>query len=83
MERVDLWGLNETWATSKASQRLGGFYRRRGLRDALPAQYERTIVPSLDSWDDAYEDIVITGGDGRTVEYVDAVVWFQPAEEMG
>lgn len=42
----------------------------------------RTIVLSPDSWDDSYEDIVITGGDERTVEYVGTVVWFQPAEEM-
>lgn len=42
----------------------------------------RTIVLSPDSWDDRYEDIVITGEDGRTVEYVGTVVWFQPSEEM-
>ncbi|MBS5147327.1 MAG: LexA family transcriptional regulator [Collinsella intestinalis] len=42
----------------------------------------RTIVLSPDSWDDPYEDIVITGEDERTVEYVGTVVWFQPAEEM-
>lgn len=42
----------------------------------------RTIVLSPDSWDDSYEDIVITGEDERTVEYVGTVVWFQPAEEM-
>ncbi len=42
----------------------------------------RTVVLSPDSWDDCYEDIVITVGDGRTVEYVGTVVWFQPAEEM-
>ena len=42
----------------------------------------RTIVLSPDSWDDSYEDIVITGKDERTVEYVGTVVWFQPAEEM-
>lgn len=42
----------------------------------------RTVVLSPDSWDDCYEDIVITGEDGRTVEYVGTVVWFQPAEEM-
>jgi len=35
-----------------------------------------------DSWDDSYEDIVITGEGERTVEYVGTVVWFQPAEEM-
>lgn len=42
----------------------------------------RTVVLSPDSWDDCYEDIVITGEDGRTVEYVGTVVWFQPSEEM-
>lgn len=42
----------------------------------------RTIVLSPDSWDDSYEDIVITGEGERTVEYVGTVVWFQPAEEM-
>ncbi|MBD9104557.1 MAG: LexA family transcriptional regulator [Collinsella aerofaciens] len=42
----------------------------------------RTVVLSPDSWDDCYEDIVITVEDGRTVEYVGTVVWFQPAEEM-
>lgn len=42
----------------------------------------RTIVLSPDSWDDSYDDIVITGEDERTVEYVGTVVWFQPAEEM-
>ena len=42
----------------------------------------RTIVLSPDSWDDSYEDIVITGEDERTVEYVGTVVWFQPAEEI-
>lgn len=42
----------------------------------------RTVVLSPDSWDDCYEDIVITGEDGRMLEYVGTVVWFQPAEEM-
>ncbi len=42
----------------------------------------RTVVLSPDSWDDDYEDIVITGDDERTVEYVGTVVWFQPSEEM-
>ena len=42
----------------------------------------RTIVLPPDSWDDSYEDIVITGEGERTVEYVGTVVWFQPAEEM-
>ena len=42
----------------------------------------RTVVLSPDSWEDDYEDIVITGDDERTVEYVGTVVWFQPSEEM-
>lgn len=42
----------------------------------------RTVVLSPDSWDDCCEDIVITGEDGRMLEYVGTVVWFQPAEEM-
>lgn len=42
----------------------------------------RTVVLSPDSWDDCYEDIVLTGDDERTVEYVGTVVWFQPSEEM-
>ena len=42
----------------------------------------RTVVLSPDSWDDCYEDIVITVEDERTVEYVGTVVWFQPSEEM-
>lgn len=42
----------------------------------------RTVVLSPDSWEDDYEDIVITGDDDRTVEYVGTVVWFQPSEEM-
>ena len=42
----------------------------------------RTVVLSPDSGDDCYEDIVITGEDGRMLEYVGTVVWFQPAEEM-
>lgn len=42
----------------------------------------RTVVLSPDSWDDCYEDIVIAGEDGRMLEYVGTVVWFQPAEEM-
>ena len=42
----------------------------------------RTVVLSPDSWDDAYEDIVITAEAEHTVEYVGTVVWFQPAEEL-
>lgn len=54
---------------------------RDDVRAGASAQYGRTIVPSLGSWDDAYEDIVITGEDERTVEYAGIVVWFQPVEE--
>lgn len=42
----------------------------------------RTVVLSPDSWDEGYEDIVITAEDDRTVEYVGTVVWFQPSEEL-
>lgn len=55
----------------------GADYMMRRLYDT-----GRTVVLSPDSWDDCYEDIVITVEDGRTVEYVGTVVWFQPAEEM-
>ena len=42
----------------------------------------RTIVLSPDSFDDGYEDIVITSDSGHRVEFVGTVVWFQPAKEM-
>lgn len=42
----------------------------------------QTVVLSPDSWDEGYEDIVITAGDDRIVEYVGTVVWFQPSREM-
>lgn len=42
----------------------------------------QTVVLSPDSWEEGYEDIVITAGDERTVEYVGTVVWFQPSREM-
>lgn len=42
----------------------------------------KTVVLSPDSWDEGYEDIVITAGDERTVECVGTVVWFQPSREM-
>lgn len=42
----------------------------------------QTVILSPDSWEDVYEDIIITAGDERTVEYVGTVVWFQPSEEM-
>lgn len=42
----------------------------------------QTVVLSADSWEDGYEDIVITAASEHVVEYVGTVVWFQPAEEM-
>ena len=42
----------------------------------------RTVVLPPDSWDDCYEDIVMTRKDEHAVKYVGTVVWFQPAEEM-
>ena len=42
----------------------------------------QTVVLSPDSWEDGYEDIVLTAGDDRTVEYVGTVVWFQPSDEL-
>lgn len=42
----------------------------------------RTVVLPPDSWDDCYEDIVMTREDEHAVKYVGTVVWFQPAEEM-
>lgn len=42
----------------------------------------QTVVLSPDSWEEGFEDIVITAGDERTVEYVGTVVWFQPSKEM-
>lgn len=41
-----------------------------------------TLVLSPESWDEGYEDIVITAQDGRTVEFHGTVVWFQPSAEM-
>lgn len=41
-----------------------------------------TLVLSPESWDEGYEDIVITAQDGRTVEFHGTVVWFQPSKEM-
>ena len=41
-----------------------------------------TLVLSPESWDEGYEDIVITSADERTVEFHGTVVWFQPSEEM-
>lgn len=41
-----------------------------------------TLVLSPDSWEEGYEDIVIGGGDERTVEFQGVVVWFQSSKEM-
>lgn len=41
-----------------------------------------TLVLSPESWDEGYEDIVITSSDERSVEFHGTVVWFQPSEEM-
>ncbi len=41
-----------------------------------------TLVLSPDSWEEGYEDIVIGGGDERTVEFQGVVVWFQASKEM-
>ena len=41
-----------------------------------------TMILSPDSWDDEYEDIVITGEDDRMVRFEGVVVWFQASKEM-
>lgn len=41
-----------------------------------------TLVLSPESWDEGYEDIVITSADERTVEFHGTVVWYQPSAEM-
>ena len=41
-----------------------------------------TLVLSPESWDEGYEDIVVTASDDTTVEFHGTVVWFQPSEEM-
>ena len=40
------------------------------------------LVLSPDSWEDYYEDIVISDQEDHTVEYVGVVVWYQAAHEM-
>ena len=40
------------------------------------------IVFSPDSYNDKYDDIVITSSDDITVELAGTVVWFQPEKEM-
>ena len=39
------------------------------------------LVLSPDSWEEGYEDIVISGDD-HTVEFVGSVVWFQASGEL-
>ena len=41
-----------------------------------------TLVLSPESWDEGFEDIVISSSDERTVEFHGTVVWFQAREEM-
>lgn len=41
-----------------------------------------TLVLSPESWDEDFEDIVISSSDGHTVEFHGTVVWFQSREEM-
>lgn len=53
------------------------YVMRRLLRTA------NTMVLSSESFDDSYEDIVITASSGRTVELAGTVVWFQASREMG
>lgn len=40
------------------------------------------LVLSPDSWEDGFEDIVVSDPDAHTVEFVGAVVWFQPSGEL-
>lgn len=40
------------------------------------------IVLSPDSFNDAYDDIVVTSSDDTTVELAGTVVWFQPEKEL-
>lgn len=41
-----------------------------------------TLVLSPDSWEDGFEDIVITADDDRSVEFHGTVIWFQASREM-
>lgn len=41
-----------------------------------------TMILSPDSWENGYEDIVISEADERTVEFEGVVVWFQASKEM-
>ena len=40
------------------------------------------MMLSPDSWEDGYDDIVVSEGDGHTVEFEGVVVWFQASKEM-
>lgn len=42
----------------------------------------KTLILSPESWEDGYEDIVITLADEHDVSLIGTVVWFQSAEEM-
>lgn len=41
-----------------------------------------TMILSPDSWEDGFEDIIVSDSDGHTVEFHGSVVWFQASEEM-
>lgn len=41
-----------------------------------------TLVLSPDSWEDGFEDTVITADDDRSVEFHGTVIWFQASKEM-
>lgn len=41
-----------------------------------------TLVLSPESWNPAYEDIIITVDSGHTVEFGGKVVWYQAARKM-
>lgn len=41
-----------------------------------------TLVLSPESREDGFDDIVITSGDDRTVEFHGTAVWFQSSSEM-
>lgn len=41
-----------------------------------------TMILSPDSWEDGYEDIVISESDDHTVAFEGVVVWFQASKEM-
>lgn len=41
-----------------------------------------TMILFPDSWEDGFEDIIVSDSDGHTVEFHGSVVWFQASEEM-